>query len=137
MYHMVDLYAPLTYWCIHFRSLFFLFLEPLPPEIDKLSVQKGCITITWSLQRESFFKIEYFIIELTTDDWQAPQTFFCLGTEFNHRVQNLSTTTTFRFRVVTCTHNLIKSRPSSEIKTTVIGEYKRLTTIASSDCLEI
>ncbi|CAC5368386.1 unnamed protein product [Mytilus coruscus] len=111
-------------WKISSDGFYFKVLnKPRPPCQVNVEVTEDLqhIVVSWSEAPKTLFKTSQYLIQITTDDWATNEENNVPAVQLFYKIKNILPSTTYAFRVFTCTENLLKSLPSKEEVITTRG----------------
>lgn len=89
--------------------------------------------MSWSEAPKTLFKTSQYIIQITTNDWATNEEKKVPADRLLYKIHNILPSTTYSFRVFTCTENSMKSLPSKEEHITT-SEITLTTKLSNSAC---
>ncbi|CAG2203514.1 unnamed protein product [Mytilus edulis] len=95
--------------------------NPQPPLSVKSTNANNVVTVSWKDPKRTFFRTEHFIIQSTIDNWKTVEEHQVPSNHNSFSIKDVPPTIIIKFKIYTGICNSIRSLPSDEVFTHVIG----------------
>lgn len=86
--------------------LFSLFSVPKEPICRSPYGDKGSIVLLWDSPTDTLIKIDEYVIQISTDDWNTFKEISITSDVLKHEIQNATEGLTYRFSICSCSNSV-------------------------------